>query len=140
MMFTTAYTTFFCFVALLCAFAQLASAVPVQGKRDVFDPPILYPHAGTVWKKGQRHNVTWDISQAPKQITNRIGEIRLSQVNQSIFPVILATGFDILDSRIEVEVPWVQTGHEYTLVLFGDSGNSGPAFTIEGPSIFDDDV
>lgn len=27
--------------------------------RDVFVPPITYPHAGTVWKVGQRHNVTW---------------------------------------------------------------------------------
>lgn len=28
-------------------------------KRDVFDPPITYPTAGTVWRVGETHNVTW---------------------------------------------------------------------------------
>ncbi|OCH93447.1 hypothetical protein OBBRIDRAFT_749692 [Obba rivulosa] len=137
---TTAFTTLcLFFVSLLGVFAQLASALPVNGKRDVFVPPVLYPHNGTVWKKGQRHNVTWDTSNAPAQITNAIGEIRLAQAGEPIFPVILATGFSILDGRIEVEVPWVATASDYSVVLFGDSGNFSPAFTIEGPSIFDGD-
>ena len=45
---------------LVGVFFQLAAAMPVEmEKRDVYVPPILYPHAGTVWYKGQRHNVTW---------------------------------------------------------------------------------
>jgi hypothetical protein len=40
----------------------VVSAVPML-KRDVFVPPIEYPHAGTVWKVGQKHNVTWFVYQ-----------------------------------------------------------------------------
>lgn len=36
----------------------VVSAAPMV-KRDVFVPPILYPKAGTVWKVGDKHNVTW---------------------------------------------------------------------------------
>ncbi|KAG5634937.1 hypothetical protein H0H81_000269, partial [Sphagnurus paluster] len=55
-----------------------ASASPVnQAKRDVYTPPVLYPHAGTVWNVGERHNVTWDTSNPPKSITNKIGTIML---------------------------------------------------------------
>ena len=51
----------FVFALLLACCVQLALGAPaaVQEKRDVFVPPVLYPHAGTVWTKGQRHNVTW---------------------------------------------------------------------------------
>ena len=47
--------------ALFGVFFQLAAAVPVADmeKRDIWDPQLLYPHAGTVWYKGQTHNVTW---------------------------------------------------------------------------------
>ena len=36
----------------------LTGAAPLE-KRDVYAPPVLYPHAGTVWYSGQKHNVTW---------------------------------------------------------------------------------
>ncbi|KAI0748739.1 hypothetical protein C8Q80DRAFT_1102753 [Daedaleopsis nitida] len=123
------------------AFAQLALGAAVSlpraeaEKRDVFVPPVLYPHAGTVWTKGQRHNVTWDISDAPQNITNSKGLILLRKGNTAT-PLVLANGFDILLSRVEVTVPWVLPGDDYSLVLFGDSGNFSPPFTINGPSIF----
>lgn len=41
---------------LLATAATLACAAET---RDVYSPPVLYPHAGTVWYSGQRHNVTW---------------------------------------------------------------------------------
>ena len=46
---------------LALAFTALFSVVdasPVD-KRAVFVPPILYPKAGTVWRVGQTHSVTW---------------------------------------------------------------------------------
>lgn len=45
--------------ALLTAVSSLATtgASPVE-IRDVYSPPMLYPHAGTVWYSGQTHNVT----------------------------------------------------------------------------------
>ena len=46
-------------LALLACLLQIAAGAPTQEKRDVFVPPVLYPHNGTVWTKGQHHNVTW---------------------------------------------------------------------------------
>lgn len=35
-------------------------ALPVRVEvRDVFVPPILYPRAGTVWKVGEKHRISW---------------------------------------------------------------------------------
>jgi len=45
-------------IAFLAALFSLALSVPLA-VRDVYTPPVLYPHNGTVWKVGQRHNVTW---------------------------------------------------------------------------------
>ncbi|KAI0697319.1 hypothetical protein C8T65DRAFT_26541 [Cerioporus squamosus] len=127
-------------LALFACLAQLVvgAAVPVQAgeKRDVFVPPVLYPHAGTVWTNGQTHNVTWDTSDAPEQITNRQGFILLRKGDLAT-PVVLASGFDILLGRIEVTLPKsLLTGDDYSLVLFGDSGNFSPQFTINGVSLF----
>lgn len=65
--------------------------------------------------------------------------------------VILASEFDILQRKITITVPWVQNGSDYQLVceffrcsdmrhylliviflVFGDSGNFSPTFTIKG--------
>ncbi|KAK0203281.1 hypothetical protein DFS33DRAFT_977612 [Desarmillaria ectypa] len=122
---------FLSFVSLF----TIVLAVPVDlEKRDVFVPPILYPHSGTVWTINERHNVTWDISSAPVNITNSRGFILLRKENRAT-PVILAEGFDIRLGRIEVTVPWVVQGDDYSLVLFGDSGNWSDNFTITGALI-----
>ncbi|KAH9852786.1 hypothetical protein C2E23DRAFT_150550 [Lenzites betulinus] len=118
------------FVALFGIF-QIAAAAPLSEleRRDVYTPPVLYPHAGTVWYKGQTHNVTWDVSSPPVNITNKIGRIMLRKGNIGT-PLILADGFSILLGRIEVTVPWVIEGTDYSVVLFGDSGNWSQQFTI----------
>ncbi|KAJ7217295.1 hypothetical protein GGX14DRAFT_602861 [Mycena pura] len=114
-------------LALMSALA-LAVATPLA-PRDVFVPPVTYPHTGTVWKVGQHHNVTWDTSDAPVSITNKIGQIMLRKGDLTT-PVILQENFSILLGRIEVQVPWVLDGDDYQVVLFGDSGNFSPEFTI----------
>ncbi|OBZ69166.1 hypothetical protein A0H81_10913 [Grifola frondosa] len=104
---------------LLGLFAHLTGAVPILDnaqKRDVYVPPVLYPHNGTVWTTGQHHNVTWD------------GDLST--------PLVLAANFSILLGRIEVTVPWVLPDIDYSIVLFGDSGNFSPQFTITGPAVF----
>ncbi|KAF8888046.1 hypothetical protein BD779DRAFT_475144 [Infundibulicybe gibba] len=112
--------------------SSLANASPtVQEPRDVFTPPVLYPHAGTVWFVGQRQNVTWDTSKAPVNITNKIGRILLRQGGLTT-PIILADGFSILLGRTEVTVPWVLDGDDYQVNLFGDSGDFSDFFTIQG--------
>lgn len=108
----------------------LALAVPILEQRDVYAPPVTFPSNGTVWKPFEVHNVTWDVSDPPEQITNRIGTIRLVK-DDRITPIILADNFDILLGTYEITVPWVVSGDNYRILLFGDSGNWGDAFTIE---------
>ncbi|KAF8064275.1 hypothetical protein FPV67DRAFT_1563280 [Lyophyllum atratum] len=117
-------------VFLVSVFA-LTHAAPsgLLSFRDVYVPPVTYPHNGTVWKVRQRHNVTWDTSNPPVNITNKVGLILLRKGGFTS-PLILAQGFPILQGRIEVTVPWVLEGTDYSVVLFGDSGNFSPTFTI----------
>lgn len=60
---TNTLTNFFFFgvLAALTTLFSFVSAAPVAllQKRDVFVPPITYPHEGTVWIVNQHHNVTW---------------------------------------------------------------------------------
>ncbi|OJT03527.1 hypothetical protein TRAPUB_5806 [Trametes pubescens] len=119
-------------VALFGILFQLAAAMPLTGleKRVVYTPPVLYPHAGTVWYKGQTHNVTWDVSDPPANITNKIASLMLRK-GELPTPLILAENFDILLGRIEVTVPWVTEGDDYIVVLFGDSGDWSEEFNIK---------
>ncbi|KAJ6493267.1 hypothetical protein C8R45DRAFT_184908 [Mycena sanguinolenta] len=117
----------------LAAFLTAAHAAPSGlENRDVYAPPVTYPHAGTVWKVGQRHNVTWNVINPPARITNPTGQIMLRKGNLTT-SVVLEKNFSILLGRIEVKVPRVKHGDDYQLVLFGDSGNFSPYFTITGP-------
>ncbi|KAH9479168.1 hypothetical protein JR316_0007754 [Psilocybe cubensis] len=120
---------------LLVAFTSGVSALPANTleQRDVFVPPIVEPHAGAVWTSGQRRLVTWDISDRPVNITNKIGRIMLRRDDLTT-PLILAQNFDILQGKIQVTVPLVVEG-DYQLVLFGDSGNFSPTFKIKGSGV-----
>jgi len=123
---------------LVSAFALLvspASAIPIE-VRDVFVPPILTPDAATVWTVGSLQNVTWSTADAPTQITNGKGMVVLARDGLMFTDEAgglndpLASGFDILLGQIEIQVPDVEPGSDYQIVLFGDSGNSSPEFTI----------
>ncbi|KAJ3554890.1 hypothetical protein NM688_g2871 [Phlebia brevispora] len=119
--------------AALLGLASLASAAPTATpeKRDVYSPPVLYPHAGTVWYSGQTHNVTWDNSNPPQNISNR-AIIELRWNNQGL-PIVLAHDFDLRAGRVEVQVPEVVTSDVFGITLFGDGGNWSQNFTIIGP-------
>ncbi|KIP03163.1 hypothetical protein PHLGIDRAFT_78018 [Phlebiopsis gigantea 11061_1 CR5-6] len=111
----------------------MAAAAPTSEKRDVYTPPVLYPHSGTVWYSGQKHNVTWDNSNPPKSISN--GAFILLRSGTYETPVVLAHDFNLRSGRVEVTVPDVITG-TFSIVLFGDSGNWSEDFTIKGPITF----
>ncbi|KZP20308.1 hypothetical protein FIBSPDRAFT_861835 [Athelia psychrophila] len=114
-------TSLFALFFALFSALSLTSAAPLSlDKRDVYDPPVTYPHSGTVWKVGAKHNVTWNTSNPPKQITNTIGQIYLRH-GDSTQPTALASGFSILDGHKEITVP----------SLMGDSGNWSDEFKIE---------
>ncbi|KAI0339004.1 hypothetical protein BDW22DRAFT_1362343 [Trametopsis cervina] len=123
------FMTYFLF--LFFALAAVVSAAPLI-PRDDFVPPILYPQAGTVWTVGQKHNVTWSLNNVPSQITNPNGKLVLAKGGYLIgLDKPIAQNFSIALGRIEITVPDVQEpGNDYALVLFGNSGNSSPNFTI----------
>ncbi|KAF9563570.1 hypothetical protein CPC08DRAFT_632605 [Agrocybe pediades] len=118
---------------IFAIFGAIASPVTLE-KRDVFVPPVLSPRSGTVWKSGERHTVVWDTRNAPVNITNKVGVIRLRKDDLTT-PLILASNFDILSGRQTVTVPNLVEGDDYQVVLFGDSGNFSPKFTIKGSGI-----
>ncbi|KAI0685043.1 hypothetical protein BC835DRAFT_1386245 [Cytidiella melzeri] len=111
MKFTSTVSTLFVFAA-----AIIVSAAPLsQPTRDVWDPKVLYPHAGTVWNSGERHNVTWDLSQKPAQITNPSGFVVLRSAGIET-PVVLAHDFLLTDGRVELTVPEVFSRDDFSLV------------------------
>ncbi|KAI0639639.1 hypothetical protein C8Q77DRAFT_1152603 [Trametes polyzona] len=105
--------------------------------RDVWSPPIVSPDADTVWKAGSMVKVVWDTSSRPRRVTNWNGKIVLGYLedgdenNEHLnFDHPLADGFNLTHGHIMVRVPDVTPSNEYIIVLFGDSGNRSPKFTI----------
>ncbi|PSR72114.1 hypothetical protein PHLCEN_2v12029 [Hermanssonia centrifuga] len=112
--------------ALLSAFVGLASGAAL----DVWSPRITSPDAETVWKAGTLQQVTWDTSNPPKQISNPIGMIVLPKAGVLDSDHPLATDVPLTAGSWSVTVPGVAAGDDYTVVLFGDSGNASPEFSI----------
>ncbi|KAI0693976.1 hypothetical protein BC835DRAFT_1415605 [Cytidiella melzeri] len=120
---------------LATAFAAPFVADVVQ-KRDVVAPKMTSPTADTVWVVGNTYQVTWDTSglPPPANITNIIGQVVLGQFDANgdehlQLDTPLAQNFNITSGSVNVVAPNVTAG-KYFLVLFGDSGNNGPEFTI----------
>ncbi|KAI0306702.1 hypothetical protein B0F90DRAFT_1623024 [Multifurca ochricompacta] len=126
MQFTTNLT--YVLIVFTAVLLSLVRAAPLIA-RDVYVPPITYPHPGTIWKIGSYHNVTWDTTNPPEHITNSVGRIVLRK-GVLATDIVLKSGFNILDGRVVVQVPKVTPDKDYSLVLFGDSGNFSPQFTI----------
>ncbi|CCM01907.1 uncharacterized protein FIBRA_03978 [Fibroporia radiculosa] len=115
---------------VLFSLVAFVSALPVHIARDVWDPPIISPNATTVWIVGQKYNVTWNTTNPPSQITNTVGRVVLAANGLEDYENPLAANFSILLGSIEVTCPNVTAGNDYAIVLFGDSGNFSPNFTI----------
>ncbi|KAI0737540.1 hypothetical protein C8Q80DRAFT_1211723 [Daedaleopsis nitida] len=117
---------------LLGVVSQAAYATPAVDKRDLWVPAITYPQLGTVWHSGESQKVTWDISNPPASVSDPTGMITLRKggIAQGIT---VADGFPLAAGQVEVTVPGVLSGDDYQLVLFGDSGNVSPMFTISNP-------
>ncbi|KAI0778413.1 hypothetical protein BD413DRAFT_440261, partial [Trametes elegans] len=105
--------------------------------RDVWSPPVVHPDAGTVWTAGSKVKVVWDTSTRPSHVTNWEGRVVLGHyedgddTNEHLdFDHPLAEGFNLTQGHVNVQVPNVSPSNEYIIVLFGDSGNRSPKFTI----------
>ncbi|ESK85616.1 hypothetical protein Moror_9994 [Moniliophthora roreri MCA 2997] len=121
-------------LATVLAFVAAASASPALVKKaalDVWSPRIISPDATTVWTVGSTVNVTWDTSDAPENISNR-PSVTLNKARLIGSAGILAPldSFDLRAGFVEVTVPIVPAGNDYSITLFGDSGNTSPDFSI----------
>jgi len=129
MIFTTLVSTLF-------AFAATAVASPITPQElDVFSPTITSPTAAVVWQAGTTHNVTWATSNIPADKQNSTGLILLGHIanNSENLNIThpLASGFLLNKGFVPVTIP-VDTvpRDDYVVVLFGDSGNTSPEFSI----------
>jgi len=128
MKFTTVFTNFSVFS--LSVLSLVNSSPLAITSRDVYVPPILSPTSDAVWTIGTVQTVTWNVSNPPAQITNPVGQILLRQGDRTT-NIVLAGNFSILLGSINVTVPSVSPAADYSVVLFGDSGNFSPTFSIE---------
>ncbi|KAH7908834.1 hypothetical protein BJ138DRAFT_308627 [Hygrophoropsis aurantiaca] len=124
------------FSAFILAASTLVSAAPIQPvELLVFSPTLTSPKAGDMWTAGQKYNVTWETDNIPDEKKNSTGMILLGyNYNNSENLDIkhpLGVNFLLTDGFYEVTVPSnCSLRFDYTVVLFGDSGNASPDFTI----------
>ncbi|KAJ4478461.1 hypothetical protein J3R30DRAFT_3280593 [Lentinula aciculospora] len=119
--------------ALMAFAASAVSASPVSNEArmilDVWAPKIISPNATTVWAEGQQYNVTWDTSDAPVNISNGAA-VRLGK-DKVLTNTTLASGFDLRQGWVTITCPSdVIPGDDYSIILFGDSGDQSEQFTI----------
>ncbi|KAG2152999.1 uncharacterized protein EDB93DRAFT_1135899 [Suillus bovinus] len=126
----------FAFTTLLFAISSLttlALSLPLN-LRDVVDPPITSPTADTVWHVGEKQLVTWSIDGLSSNVTNPVGMLVLGYMYNDSENLMLnsplATNINYTVGQALITVPNVETREDYIVVLFGDSGNASPEFTI----------
>ncbi|KAG9309259.1 hypothetical protein JVU11DRAFT_10742 [Chiua virens] len=123
-------------LASTCSLLSLVSALPVASpvRRDVWDPPVTWPDASTVWVAGDTYNVTWSISNEPVNVTDSVGMVLLRHGVNADEVYTLAQGFPLNATAINVTVPAdVEPDTDWIIMLMGDSGNWSPQFTIVAP-------
>ncbi|KAJ7505130.1 hypothetical protein B0H11DRAFT_2186623 [Mycena galericulata] len=111
-------------------FFSFILAAPLD-TRTVYAPPITNPTSSSVWTVGEVETVTWNATGIPAGVTGQIQLGYLTPGNEHL-SVILASGFNLTDEKVNVTVPAVVSRTNYIVVLFGDSGNISPTFTIQG--------
>ncbi|KAG2758179.1 hypothetical protein P692DRAFT_20824264 [Suillus brevipes Sb2] len=125
--------TFTNLLLTISSLVPLALSLPLN-LRDVVDPPITSPTAGTLWHVGEKQLVTWNTDNLPANMTNPVGMLVLGyNYNNSENLMLnspLATNINYTVGQVLITVPNVVTREDYIVVLFGDSGNTSPMFTI----------
>ncbi|KAJ7133807.1 hypothetical protein C8R46DRAFT_923507 [Mycena filopes] len=114
---------------MISALAFAATALAGPTPLDVFSPRVTFPTAGTVLVSKAATTITWDTTNAPVNISNK----GLLMLRKGVLtaPFILAEGFDLRTGSLDITVPNVLADSDYEFVLFGDSGNFSPTFTIQ---------
>ncbi|KAF8625730.1 hypothetical protein AX15_005221 [Amanita polypyramis BW_CC] len=101
----------------------------------VFNPTITSPAPGDMWKMGKTYNATWNISNIPPEKQNATGLILLGyeEDNSENLDIEhpLANNFPLKTGSVPITMPFnIQSRPNYIIVLFGDSGNTSPQFSI----------
>ncbi|TFK52472.1 hypothetical protein OE88DRAFT_1698300, partial [Heliocybe sulcata] len=103
----------------------------------VYSPTITSPKAGAIWTANTTETVKWDVSDIPAEKENSTGLLLLGYLenNSENLDIAhpLATDFPIKSGTVNFTVPAnLAKRDDYIVVLFGDSGNKSPSFTIKG--------
>ncbi|KAJ7154092.1 hypothetical protein C8R46DRAFT_1197095 [Mycena filopes] len=117
------------FTTMMSSLALAATALAGPTPLEVFSPRVTFPTAGTVLVSNATTTITWDTTNAPVIISNE----GLLMLRKGVLtaPFILAEGFDLRTGSLAIKVPNVLADNDYEFVLFGDSGNFSPTFTIQ---------
>ncbi|KAF5315398.1 hypothetical protein D9619_007408 [Psilocybe cf. subviscida] len=104
--------------------------------RSGFSPKITNPTNGTIWNTGSDVVVTWDLRNMPTKTSNAKGTLLLGYLEDGSddehlnIERPLASNFDLKNGYVTFRCPPVDTRRDYITVLFGDSGNRSPRFSI----------
>ncbi|EIM81620.1 uncharacterized protein STEHIDRAFT_66408 [Stereum hirsutum FP-91666 SS1] len=121
----------------------MVSATPIKARVNpvsliVWSPTVTSPVAGDTWVSGENATVTWDTSDIPAEKEDSTGMILLgyNENNSENLNISnpLALNFPINAGTVTFTVPDVTPKDNYFAVLFGDSGNASPEFSITAPS------
>ncbi|KAK2465744.1 hypothetical protein APHAL10511_002288 [Amanita phalloides] len=120
---------------------RVTNIVPKNAPHEliVFNPTITSPQSGFVWDMGKTYQATWSTQNIPPEKQNGTGLILLGHAGNGsenldiCHP--LATNFPLIAGAVPITMPSnVATRDDYFIVLFGDSGNASPQFTIASPT------
>ncbi|KAJ7069653.1 hypothetical protein C8F01DRAFT_1048453 [Mycena amicta] len=132
-------------VVSLLALAASGLTAPTLGPQEliVVSPNITSPQAGDFWLAGSTQVVRWNTANIPPAAAKNTGLLLIGHItimrdqDGKEYPSEnldinhpLASGFRLTDGNVTVVVPHIIPRDDYMLVLFGDSGNTSPTFTI----------
>ncbi|KAF8914889.1 hypothetical protein CPB85DRAFT_1433370 [Mucidula mucida] len=127
-------------------FALGVVAYPARSTRPqnliVWNPKITSPKPGDkAWVSNERRNVTWSVDDIPPEKRNDTGKVVLGHwdmdgQNENLnYTHPIARDFPLITGWIECTMPpHVPSGNQYFVVLFGDSGNTSPTFSVINPN------
>lgn len=106
----------------------------VQIEAIIVNPRIIIPTNETIWYAGCDADIAWDTLQIVPNVTETHGPIMLGfivplSINEHLF-FTLVPDTDLTTGSAHITVPNVPTRNDYIVVVFGDSGNASPLFTI----------
>ncbi|KIL62000.1 hypothetical protein M378DRAFT_13092 [Amanita muscaria Koide BX008] len=122
-----------------CAIAAPLVGLQERNELIVWRPSITGPTQDVVWPAGSTQKVTWNTADMPPEKQGSSGLILLGHAgnnseNLDIYHP-LAHDFPISQGWVDVTIlSDTAPRDDYFVVLFGDSGNTSPSFSITVPA------